>query len=228
MPSPLILHGALGSHHQFLPLRERFDPGASILDFVGHGAAGDAAGPWTIDTFVDQLIGVLEASSASGPTAIFGYSMGGYVAMMAAMRRPDLVGRILTLGTKLAWDPATSRAETAKLDPETIVAKVPAFAADLERRHGAGRWRTMLAGTADLMVDLGEHPRLAPNGVEPLEQPVRLMVGDRDAMVSIDETVALARALRGGEVAVLPGTRHPIERVDLDLLAVHWSWLTQS
>jgi pimeloyl-ACP methyl ester carboxylesterase len=146
--------------------------------------------------------------------------------MCLAMQRPDLVSRILTVGTKLAWTPATAAHEATRLDPEAILAKVPQFATDLMRRHGADRWKTVLSNTASLMRELGRTPLLTPERVATLEQPVRLCVGDRDAMVSIDETAAIAKALPHGQLAVLPGTRHPMEQLDLQQLMFHvTTWL---
>jgi pimeloyl-ACP methyl ester carboxylesterase len=51
-----------------------------------------------------------------------------------------------------------------------------------------------------------------------ISQPTRLMVGDRDTVVTIDETAAAARRLSSGELCVLPGTPHPFEQVDIPLL----------
>ena len=42
---------------------------------------------------------------------IFGYSMGGYVALHAARRHPERIGSIMTLGTKFAWDTPTAEKE---------------------------------------------------------------------------------------------------------------------
>jgi hypothetical protein len=44
---------------------------------------------------------------------------------------------------------------------------------------------------------------------------VRVVVGDRDDTVSVEESAAVARALGAGSLTVLPNTPHPIERVDL-------------
>ena len=205
----IILHGALGSRHQFDALLERCGSSARFIEFPGHGSTADQEAPWSIAAFADHVANELE--QIGGKARIFGYSMGGYVAMYLAMQRPDLVSRILTVGTKLAWSPTTAEHEAARLDSEGILAKVPHFAADLMRRHGE---------------DLGTTPLLTPERVTTLEQPVRLCVGDRDVMVSIDETAALARALPNGQLAVLPGTRHPMEQLDLDQLMFHiTTWL---
>jgi pimeloyl-ACP methyl ester carboxylesterase len=220
----ILLHGALGSHHQLAALQAEFGATANILEFFGHGRTDDLNGTWTVDVFADQLEAALEQNDR--PVPIFGYSMGGYIAMMVALRRPELISRILTLGTKLAWNPETVAEECRKLDPTMIEAKVPAFAADLERRHGP-RWRQILASTAELMTDLGAAPRLTPEGISSLTVPLRLALGDRDEMVSFDETMSFFQALRQSaskptvELAVIPGTRHPIEKVDHATLAFH-------
>ena len=90
----------------------------------------------------------------------------------------------------------------------------------LEKRHaGAGGWESVLAKTAALMKDLGQNPELNSSDMSKIACPVRLMVGDRDAVVSIEETLAGAKALAKGESAVLPNTTHPFETVRLPLLA---------
>ena len=45
-------------------------------------------------------------------------------------------------------------------------------------------------------------------------------MGDRDTMVSIEETLDAYRALPAGELEVLPATPHPMERVDLHRLTL--------
>ena len=152
--------------------------------------------------------------------ALFGYSMGGYVALHLAAKRPELVSSVATLATKLAWTPETAAHETARLVPATIRAKVPKFAESLERRHaGCGGWETVLARTAQLMIQLGDNPVIDGPMLSGITIPVRFMVGDRDAVVSLDETAAGARNMPRGELAVLPNTSHPIEGVDLAVLA---------
>ncbi|HEY7395857.1 MAG TPA: alpha/beta hydrolase [Gemmatimonadaceae bacterium] len=150
----------------------------------------------------------------------FGYSMGGYVALRLAAESPNMVSSIATLGTKLAWSPDFAARETSRLDPVTIRAKVPKFADTLERRHaGAGGWETVLTRTAALMTELGRQPTVDASVISRITQPTRLMVGDRDNVVTIDETAAAARGLSSGELCVLPGTPHPFEQVDIPLLA---------
>lgn len=219
----LILHGALGSAHQFTDVGKRLsDIGmdVAVLEFVGHGRQPDVSGPWTMDLFVKQLESFLVDQKWTA-AHIFGYSMGGYVAMELAKRRPDLVGRILTLGTKLDWTPEGAQAETRMLDAEKIATKVPHFAKDLATRHGEDHWKTVLTKTASMMIDLGHSPRLTTETMDQVHCPVRLMLGDRDEMVTLEETRSFQQATPGSELSVLPGTRHPIEKVRSDLVNWH-------
>ena len=133
-----------------------------------------------------------------------------------ARRRPDLVRAVVTLGTKFAWTPEAAAKETRLLDAETIRAKVPCFAEQLERRHTALGWEAVLAHTAGMMSSLGNAPVLTAAALGEVSCPVRIMVGDRDATVSIEESIAASRAVARGELEVLPGTPHPFEKAPLD------------
>jgi pimeloyl-ACP methyl ester carboxylesterase len=213
----LLLHGALGASVQFGPLIASLEPSFRVhtLDFEGHGSAPSRGHPFRIQHFADDVVALLDRENIERAD-IVGYSMGGYVALHLATGQPGRVGRIATLGTKFWWDPATAAREAARLDPDTIRAKIPRFAEALAARHAdAGGWETVLANTADCLRELGARPLLTESTLERIPHSVRIIVGDRDTTVSVEETAAVARALRAGELAVLPRTPHPIEQVDL-------------
>jgi pimeloyl-ACP methyl ester carboxylesterase len=219
---PLILiHGALGSAAQMAPLADhlRGTRPVHVVELEGHGATPATHDTFAIDHFADQIRGFLSRHDIER-AAFFGYSMGGYIALRLAAESPDLVSAVATLGTKFAWTPDVAARETSRLDPATIRAKVPTFADALERRHaGAGGWETVLARTAALMTELGRQPTVDNSVLSRVTQPTRLMVGDRDNVVTIDETATAARSLSSGELCVLPGTPHPLEQVRIPLLA---------
>ena len=215
----LLLHGALGSSAQFAPLLPLLHQKYEIhtLDFEGHGSAPLAARPFRIEHFVENTLAYLKQHDLES-VDIFGYSMGGYVACTLALSHPDLVSSIATLGTKFYWDEETARRETAFLDTEKIKAKVPHFAQALEARHTAAGWETVVNQTADLLWSLAPTGGLRAKDVAPLQQRVRIMVGDRDSTVSIEECAEMYRAIPQGELEVLPGTRHELEKLSLDRL----------
>nr|MCU0399335.1 alpha/beta hydrolase [Cyclobacteriaceae bacterium] len=132
----LLLHGALGSKSQLEPLRQKLEQNRRIvftLNFSGHSGE-----PFQIDfgiaAFADDVIRFMNKQLLS-QVDVFGYSMGGYVAVWLAHKFPERIGKIYTLGTKFDWSPESAQKEVRKLDPIKIQEKIPAFARILEHRH---------------------------------------------------------------------------------------------
>ncbi|MGD8710694.1 MAG: alpha/beta hydrolase [Ectothiorhodospiraceae bacterium] len=219
-PNLLLLHGALGSGSQFRELAETLAPRFTVHhpDFEGHGAAADAGRPFRTEHFAENIRAYMD-SHGLAQAHVFGYSMGGYVALYLAARDPERVSSLMTLATKIAWTPEFASGEVRFLDPDKIAAKVPAFAQQLERRHEGFGWRNVLAATEEMMRSLGESPDLDDNALERVRQRARIAVGDRDHMVTLEECAEAYRHLPSAELQVLPGTPHPLEKVNVSRLA---------
>ncbi len=225
--SPLILlHGALGAKAQFGPwipmLEDKFE--VHTLDFEGHGTQPFAARPFAIAHFAENLEQYILGKGLHQPH-IFGYSMGGYVALYLAVRKPELLGKIFTFATKLAWTPEGAAKEVKMLDIATILEKVPKFAQMLEVRHHGNDWQQHLTRTAEMMIGLGSAPALTNDDFPKIQNPVRMGIGDRDTMVSLEETIAAYRQLPQAQLFVMPNTPHPIEKIDVSrIVAVIEEW----
>src|SRR5215203_1275354 len=118
MEALILLHGALGSRAQLAPLdrllSNHFDVHA--LDFPGHG--GTPLPPhFSIPSLARSVQQYCEEKGLR-EVSVFGYSMGGYVALYLALQAPALVRRIITLATKFQWDVATAAREVKMLQPE--------------------------------------------------------------------------------------------------------------
>ena len=221
LPEDLVLlHGALGARGQLDAIAEAMEPHVRVhqLDFEGHGSEPPRDRMLRVEHLAESLREFLDARGISR-AGFFGYSMGGYVALYLALHEPNRVNRVATLGTKFRWNRETAEREAARLDPTIIRAKVPRFAETLAVRHGrAGGWEGVLARTAEFLRLLGEAPLLTDVTLARVQQPVRIIVGDRDNTVSVDESSAVARTLRSGSLTILDETPHPIEQVDLNKL----------
>lgn len=219
-PNLILLHGALGASHQLQPLAKLLENRFQVFlcDFSGHGGKPFNPRGFTIDVFVDELRDYIHAKNISNPY-IFGYSMGGYVAIKLAIKFPGLVSAIFTLATKFEWTPESAEREMRQLNPDKIEEKVPKFAKALELRHQPNNWKKVLAQTAELMYDLGNNSALTQKDLAMLACPVELGIGTEDIMVGQKETEWAANAIPQSGLKVFEGFKHPIEQVDIEKLA---------
>lgn len=214
----ILLHGALGHALQLQPLRNALtEVGCEvhIVEFTGHGKTAPSA-CFGIETFAQELKTYI-AENKLNNCHVFGYSMGGYVALWMAANHPGPIAKITTLATKYAWNPEQAKREAAMLDADAIMAKVPAFAESLQLAHGQ-RWRDLLTETRAMMLGLGDNPMLDPTVLSEVKITVEVLVGDLDRMVSQTESQELASALPNAQFGVLSGVKHPIEQVPVSIL----------
>jgi pimeloyl-ACP methyl ester carboxylesterase len=214
----LLLHGAIGAADQLQPLAATLGNEYNIhtLSFSGHG--GEAMPEdFSIARFADDVRSYMERNDLKS-VSIFGYSMGGYVALHLAKQYPQRVHRVVTLATKFHWDEATAVKETGMLNADAIEQKLPKFAASLAKRHQPNNWKQVLGMTAEMLIAMGQDNPLKPDDYRELTLPVLLLLGDRDKMITLDETLAVYKSLPNAQMGMLPNTSHPIEAVNLDAL----------
>lgn len=218
MNSLLLLHGALGTAEQLSPLIRELGSGPHLhpITFEGHGSNAKIDRPFRVEHFAENVLSYMDRQEIQ-KADFFGYSMGGYVALFLAKHHPERVGRIATLGTILSWSPEKAAAEAKYLNPDKIEEKVKAFAELLEKSH-PGRWKEVVLKTKELLLHLGENPPLSDSDWSSIEHTARLQIGDRDQTADLDDTIHIYKKLQNGELAVLPDTPHPIDRVDAKLL----------
>lgn len=174
----------------------------------------------SFDRFLHDINAVLEEVGWS-EAHLFGYSMGGYAALLYAARHPKRVRSVVTLGTKLQWDRAGLDRELCMLDIDKMQEKVPQFVAQLIAEHGADRWEALVHATARLITGLHEAPLLTHEVLATVTRPALLCVGDRDGTAVPEHTLAAARCMPNAGTLVLPKTLHPLQAVRLEELIPH-------
>jgi pimeloyl-ACP methyl ester carboxylesterase len=216
----LLLHGAIGSSSQLLPLKSEFEKQVEevfVFDFPGHGGKEIPKEKFSMKLFAESVLEFLDQNKIE-KIDFFGYSMGGYVALYLARHYPERVGRIFTLGTKLRWTEDIATKEVKLLDPEKISEKIPAFAKSLQERHSPEDWKMVLKKTAEMMIALGKNPELSDTDFKKVENKILLTLGDRDNMVTSEETMQVCTMLPNGSFEIIAETPHPIEQVDVKKL----------
>jgi pimeloyl-ACP methyl ester carboxylesterase len=145
--------------------------------------------------------------------------MGGYVALYLAKKFQQLLSEIVTLGTKFHWDEAAAAKEAAMLNAEVLQDKLPAFAEQLKQRHHPNDWKLLFEKTKTMLLQMGKHNPLQLTDYSIIRQPVLLLLGDNDKMVTREETEAVQQALPNSRFQLLEQTSHPIEKVNSSALA---------
>lgn len=184
--------------------------------FSGHGGS-DLPKVYSIELFANDVLEYLNSKQID-QIDIFGYSMGGYVALYLAKHNLHRIGRIFTLATKLEWTEEIALKETKMLNPEKIQEKIPQFADIIIKRHNPQDWRLVLYKTAEMMIEMEKNNPLKLEDFTNINHFVRISIGDNDNMVSLNETLDVFNKLTNSSLLVIPNTQHPIEKVDNDRL----------
>jgi pimeloyl-ACP methyl ester carboxylesterase len=186
------------------------------MNFRGHGSDNRCDEEFSIGSFTNDIISFMDQHDLSS-AHMFGYSMGGYIALNLAASQPMRVKSLFTLATKFDWSPEIAAKEVKMLDPDIMQQKVPGFAKGLSQMHSCD-WKQLVRKTAAFMTVLGGQP-LSDEVFHSAKQRIRLAVGDRDKMVSMESTQKVYRQLVNGSMLVLPETPHPFENADVIRLA---------
>lgn len=196
-PGVVFLHGFMsdmgGTKAVFLDAWCR-DRGVAFLRFdqTGHGASEGAFTDGTIGGWARDTVAVIEALT-EGPQILVGSSMGGWLALLAALKLPQRVAGLVGL----AAAPDFTESLWRSLSPDQQAAV---------EREGAYREPTPYAPvpytfTRDLFRDGRENSVLG--GPIPLTCPVRLLQGQKDDSVPWQTALTLADRLTTPDVEVL-------------------------
>ncbi|MFF5447689.1 alpha/beta fold hydrolase [Streptomyces sp. NPDC012888] len=177
----------------------------------GHGRTPDVEGPLTYRDMADDTAAFLD-SVVGAPAHLVGWSDGGTVALLVALARPDLVRKLVVIGTNFRPSPECW-ADPAALDRMTPDSPDMAFFREMYvplAPEGAGHWPAL----AERMVEMWRtQPTLTIGDLAGITAPTLVVSGDDD-LVTLEHTAALYRAIPRSQLAVVPGTSHlaPLEK----------------
>jgi pimeloyl-ACP methyl ester carboxylesterase len=216
----LILHGAGGSKERFEKISGTLDKHFDVyrLNFAGHGGEKFPDEDFSVDLFAHNVIDFMNNHEIR-QVNIFGYSMGGFVAIYLASQFPDRVLKIFTLGTKFNWSKATVKQQIKLLDTAVIEEKRPDYAAELSVLHQPNDWKEVISRTIAMINEMGKKNPLTDDDLAELNIPVLVGMGDRDNLVIIEESVFSYRLLKKGQLLILPDTPRPLHNTNPETLA---------
>ncbi|MER7456378.1 alpha/beta fold hydrolase [Micromonospora sp. NPDC126480] len=105
----VLLHGGFGSTEMFGPLRPALAARRQVVavDLQGHGRTPDVDRPLRYESLADD-VAALAAHLDLAEVDVLGYSLGGGVALRAAIQHPGLVGRLVVVSApcrRQGWYP---------------------------------------------------------------------------------------------------------------------------
>lgn len=220
-PTILFLHGALGVAQDMEPLMNILSERGYLtrsFNFSGHGSGATEPSEFRIDLFARDLDGYIKHHDLKD-LIVFGYSMGGYVALYHKANFEDSpITQIFTYGTKFNWSENAVARELPMMNPEHILEKFPHFAEALKAKHG-DRWKQLMRSTAHMMQNLEKLDGLTREDMSDIDIPVVLILGDQDRMVSTEETHLTGSWLHHSKHKTISHSKHELERSNLREIA---------
>ena len=226
---PLVLfgHGLLGGRemfrHQIDSLRDRYR--CVSLDWPGHGESGYRAEGWTVYDLAEDAAAIVEELGAERAVLV-GLSQGSVIFTRLALARPELVDRLVLIGTSArAENPDIAAGyhrladilyggtdeEREELMPliqqllhsqEWLEAEPEAAARERTRMLALDREGLQLAAQAaidrdDVLDRLGE-----------ISAPTLVVVGEDDVVAPAHDARLAHKGIRGSELVIIPRAGH--------------------
>lgn len=202
----LLLHGGLVSNTMWGEVTVALGRHFHVLapERRAHGHTPDVPGPITYDAMAEDTIGFME-SIECGPADLVGWSDGAVVALLVALRRPDLVRQLVVYGGLVdvsANLPAMGYLVAEPPDSPALEEFRTRYAA--QSPDGAEHWPTVWGKVAHLWKT---EPHIALTELHRVRAHTLVMAGDDD-LVRLEHVVAMYEAIPDCELAVLPGASH--------------------
>ncbi|MBX6747201.1 MAG: alpha/beta hydrolase, partial [Acetobacteraceae bacterium] len=161
------------------------------FDYSGHGASGGRFVDGTIGRWAEDAACVLDRLT-EGPQILVGSSMGGWIALLLALRRPERVKALVGI--------AAAPDFTARISEE-----LPSEGRAAIQRDGVWHRPSAYGDPYPITRALLEegHNHLLLQGPVPLSIPIRLLHGQQDPDVPWELSLRIAKAITGPDVQVV-------------------------
>lgn len=167
----------------------------------GHAHTPDVDGPLSYEVMATDTAAYLEAEVA-GPAHLIGWSDGAVVALLVALRRPDLVARLVLIGQYYNSSGRVPGSDLMRLLHTGEAKDFLRQGYDPLSPDGPAHFDVVYAKT---MAMIDSEPELDLAALGTVSAPTLVVQGDRDE-VTLDHGAAVAGALGDARLAVLPGT----------------------
>ncbi|MBK8987767.1 MAG: alpha/beta fold hydrolase [Chloroflexi bacterium] len=229
----LCIHGYPLSSAMWEPQVEDLTGIARVIapDLRGHGRSEAAPGPYSVGMLAEDCAGLLDYLGIENPVVVCGLSMGGYVAFEFFRRYPERVAGLILVSTKATADTPEGKAgrdaAVEKATKEGVTAVAAAMLPKLlapqtyteddevvefvqEMMEG-----TSLEGMIGALQAMKERPDSTPTLAQ-IDVPTLIIHGADDQLIPVAEAEAMAAAIDGAQLVVIPDAGHlpNLEQID--------------
>jgi pimeloyl-ACP methyl ester carboxylesterase len=194
------------------------------FDFHGQGQSEVTRSGYDMETFYEDAIALIEQLSCA-PCHFLGLSMGGFIGLHLAARRPELLRSLILLETT---DDPEPRENVAKYKQLTFVARwlglglvvdrvMPVmfgrtFLTDPARDQERREWRHRMGGNHRLGITRATTGVITRQGIESeiekITVPTLILVGDEDVAVPPVHSKRLHEHIAGSRLEIIPRAGH--------------------
>jgi pimeloyl-ACP methyl ester carboxylesterase len=200
----LLLHGGLSGSETLLRvmgprLSKRF--ALAAFDRRGHGRSADTDQPFSFEAMAEETIAFLELLERR--VFVLGHSDGANVALVVALRRPDLLKRVALVGANYHFQGLVSMEDFTPSSPgfSDFAAKYAQHSPDGIEHAGAVVQKSLTL--------VKTQPTLSLKELATISVPVLVMSGDDDVS-KLSHTIEMYEAIPKAQLAILPGTSHAV------------------
>ena len=226
-PETIVLaHGLLWSGRMFddqvNALKDRYR--CITFDFRGQGQSEITESGYDIDTHGEDAAALIEALQCA-PCHFLGLSMGGFVGMRLAIRRPGLLKSLMLVETSADPEPEENigryrllnfvarwfglRLVADRVMPIMFGAK---FLRDPGRREQRHEWRERMIANHRVGITRAVNGVIDRAGVhdqlDGITTPTLIIVGDQDVATVPAKAERMHARIRGSRLVVIPGAGH--------------------
>ncbi|MDZ4758523.1 MAG: alpha/beta fold hydrolase [Bacteroidota bacterium] len=218
MQNLILVHGALGSSNSWQHIVTHLEEHYYIhnINLPGHGASLEPMKETNLKYFSDYILNYTEGNRLND-YIMAGYSMGGYLGLYMAANHYKGLQKLYTIATKMLWDDAIANKEAMKLDYNTVSEKAPQFLTMQQNAH-PNNWPYILSDTQNILQQIGQNP-ITTAHLNAIQIPVQMCVGNKDHMVTQEETLQAAAEILNSSYIILDEQPHIIEKMNGEIVA---------
>ncbi len=199
----VVLHGAFGWATAYPKLAKNRQ--LIAVELQGHGHTEDIDRPLTVENMADDVAGLLKHLKVE-KADVFGYSMGGAVALGLVIRHPKLIDKVAINGSHAfkmedAYEPETFK-QFKSIPPDFA----PAVLKDAYDKVAPDpkQWPALVAKVKKMGLESKGFTR---DELKAIQSPVLIALGDRDG-VRPEHAVEMFRLIPNAQLAMFPGGDH--------------------